>query len=424
MKTVRYLFIGAILGGLIGWGAGYLRLPYIERSLAFWVGCVVGLSLFALVIAAVFAWNRNVMVSRLLGRVDPAKEHVVAARSHALIWILVASFILFGGVASTVMIYRQNARLAADARQQNRRIAEQTEVIESIRKSNMALLVSNLLDDVNDELESSTNRTLSDGTVARIAALSLALRPYRYMVGRRLSEQPLSPERGQLLMALARMEMDTASFALLLKRVSFAHADLGRADLSGLNLRTVDLRSAHLVDADLTKAILDSANLADVNMNGADLRQSSLKAAHLERADLSWTDLRSASFALSNMDGVTLEGARAQRSDLAEASIRYARLNGALLSESNLESAVFFMSEATKVGFNGANLNQADLRKVSLSDADLTDAQLNGVLVQEEDWLQRLDDWKTIGGAQVRNRYRLIIDATGLSKHTLESITP
>ena len=48
MKAKRNLLIGGILGGLVGWILGALRLPYVDKSHSFLLGFITCLGVIEL----------------------------------------------------------------------------------------------------------------------------------------------------------------------------------------------------------------------------------------------------------------------------------------------------------------------------------------------------------------------------------------
>jgi hypothetical protein len=111
---------------------------------------------------------------------------------------------------SSFLIYKQNKFLKFQLRDKDKKILQQSTLLEASKNRNLVSLMSNILGDAEQELKNS--KTLSDDIIARIADLSLSLKPYRYLEGDSLSEKEISPERGQLLLTLIRTKLDSSSF--------------------------------------------------------------------------------------------------------------------------------------------------------------------------------------------------------------------
>jgi uncharacterized protein YjbI with pentapeptide repeats len=422
MKAKRNLLLGVTLGIAIGWAVGFLRLPFLERNDSFWIGFAACAAVIAFVVAILFAWNKNRLLVRLIGRHASTERSPSAATTYTLISILVAGFIVLGGLASGIMIYRQTGLLETQTEVQNKKVIELTEMVQSMRRGNQVLLMSNVLDKVDEELNASPDGMLSDATIARIVALSHSLKPYRYFVGDSLSEKQLSPERGQLLLALSLMKIDSVSFRRIRTEGNFLGADLSNSDLSGLDLSGIDLSDANLSDADLREADLGESILKRASLLAANLERADLTMTNLERANLSWTDMNGAKLHKTYLDGADLNSSRLRYADLTEASLRYADLTSVLFDRSRLSGANLFFADMKQASFSDADLSGADLRKTNLKQASLKGAELSGATVQEEDWLEKLDERGVVGAVEIRRNYKIVLDTSRSSKHRLERI--
>ena len=246
---------------------------------------------------------------------------------------------------------------------------------------------------------------LPGAIIGRIAALSLSLKPYRYLnisgiqkadtdeeiipisnESSLLVDNALSPERGQLLQTLIRSEV---YFVDVIKAgVDFSYADLRYSQFENTNL--------NLEDGGLGEG---------VKLQGCDLSDSDFLQANLSYADLSYANMTRVQAAFSDLSTTRLIYANLNRIVLTHASLKGASLAGAILTNANL----------SYTNFEGANLSDCDLRGSYLTDkfsgADLTDANLNGALVPiseegEESWLEKMknlpdpiigfdpDDWR------------------------------
>lgn len=243
---------------------------------------------------------------------------------------------------------------------QNYRLNLQNNLIEADRRSSLVFLMSNLLDKMDDEIkeqrkqltlspqDDSTQFYLSDPLIGRIIALSRAFKPYKILEGDTLQNKLVSPERGQLFIALMESNINSTTQRKIFPNANFEYAIIGR-----INLRFADLRFADLRLADLSGAVLGAADLSGAILSGAVLIDAVLIDAHLNVADLRSVDLSGA-----DLRGVELIGADLDGAKLGHADLSFADLRGADLGD--------------------ADLNGADLRGVDLSDAVLRGAKLNG----------------------------------------------
>src|SRR5262245_38279086 len=146
MKAIRNLLLGAILGALIGWFLGFLRLPYIEKISSFLLGFIACVILFLLVLALLLAWKKHASLLRLVGE-EPVQQDSkkTATRSYLIIWILVVAFIIAGGLLSSILIQRQSKFIKSQLQKQNNKIQQQSELMGSVMKSNMVFLLNDIL---------------------------------------------------------------------------------------------------------------------------------------------------------------------------------------------------------------------------------------------------------------------------------------
>ena len=159
---------------------------------------------------------------------------------------------------------------------QHQNIKQQSALLESVNNSSYVLLTGNIFNKIDDELKENPSKALSDETISRIVVLSNALKPYPSLEGDTLSANKLSPGRGLLLSTLAKMKLDSGSFAKIKMLATFAGADLSGVDLRGANLRKADLRGANFKEADLRSVDLRGAAMNEANLWAANLRKANL----------------------------------------------------------------------------------------------------------------------------------------------------
>jgi len=229
--------------------------------------------------------------------------------------------------------------------QQNNKLEQQVYLEEASRRNNLVFLMDNVLDQIQRELVSSSSKNLSKPLIARVKSLMYGFRPYRFLEGDILTS-PLSPEKGQFLLALIHSGINTKSMQDIFK-ASFGNVYLKNANLFEVNLENIDMPDANLQGADLWRANFKNANLQNTN----------LKDARLNSAKLTNTDLR---------------GTQLQRAILTNAS-----LNGAFLENANFQ------------------------------DADLQGVDLDGAHIASNDWFDQLDSWDVIGEEEISNTYTI-----------------
>ena len=415
---IRKLFhvLGLILSVLFGWALGYIRVPYVQSDHSFWVGFVGGLGLFVLIAALLFIWNKIIRTS-LVGpytTINDAKH-----RWYSFIWV--SSILIFIGVITFGGItYNQNKAYQAQIRNQQIRIKEQVQTIDSLRQSKLMIVMRNLLDAVDKEVHNHPSRALSDETIARVVALGAAFKPYKYTEDS-IPAKKLSPERGQLLLALSNIKMDSSSFSKIKNKISFAEADLRKANLKGIDLSGVDLSKANLQDAILIEANLKNSNLKKANLNRTNFDRAELSGADIKRATMRWAELNDANLEKANLDGADLSNAKLRKANLRAASVRWVDLTGGFLNESNLIASDLARSVLVKTNLTNARLIDAYLKGV-----DFKDAILGGTIVNR-DWLETIQDKKleVVDVEDVIAQYTLsadTLDENGLPEYRLEQV--
>lgn len=294
---------------------------------------------------------------------------------------LVAILVAIGGLTTTILLVNQNELLEV----QNKKITVQTQLMESERRSSLVFLMSNVLDKVDDEIgeqswkkdsierlkvriDSIPNNLkydLSDVLISRIVALSRALQPYRRLQGNTLESKLVSPERGQLFIALMKNKLNSSTRTTIVSDGDFSNAIIGN-----ITLRMIDLRKANLSGADLREANLSDADFRSANLSRTNLYKTNLSDAKLNLAELFMADLREAS-----LNGANLTGAHLRRADLRGANLF------------------------------GANLRAADLSRARFSAKDLSNVNLEGAKVHSADWIQELDGSDEFGLERITDKY-------------------
>lgn len=325
----------------------------------------------------------------------PTKETIAELGGHLIYRLTRVGLIgLFLTMIPIWLLWQQNLKIERQnilINTQNTRIDQQTNLIEADRRSSLIFLMSNIMDKVDEEIREQKmylrekgvaedqidmmQFRLSQSLIGRIAALSQAFKPYLYLQNDTLTSKPLSPERGQLLMAITKSNLDTSTLRSVYSNTTFEKADMSRANLTGANLRGANLGEASLAGADLNNADMSGANLIE-----ADLRRTNLERANLSNAKLTEANLGNTKMAKANLSGANLFGAKLFDSDLSEAD-----LSGSILNFANLVLANLSNSKLIKADLSFANLGDAGLPGANLTEADLSGADLSNAYLFEAD---------------------------------------
>ena len=244
---------------------------------------------------------------------------------------------------------------------QNEKIEVQNQLIEGQRRAALMFEMTSILEAISDRRLSpgggldagggNPRIVLPEVLVGRIRALSRSLRPYRYLdvssdsraPGRatrwhraaawigvsldtdatKLTDRPLSPERGQLLLTLvdSRIDMETINGSFFRRPIAPGKVVIldpkeltavRPADFSYADLRGADLRHAHLEGS-----LLRSADFREINGNGIVLERADLAGADFTWAILAKANLRGAFISGTNFTNANLEGADLESAHLA-----------------------------------------------------------------------------------------------------------
>ncbi|MBP6825431.1 MAG: pentapeptide repeat-containing protein [Saprospiraceae bacterium] len=268
---------------------------------------------------------------------------------------------------------------------QNTLIQHQMSLEEASRRGALVMLMSNIMDKVDDEIKEQKSDLLKTGIsraavdtmkfslskslIGQITALSHSFKPYRYLEGGTLIESPLSPERGQLLITLVQIPLDSTTRHQIYLYATFQNADLkdailNRANLSGLDLNDANFTKSYLIGANLHRTMLKGADLSYANLSNANLEAANMDGAVLKRTILFKANLLASSFVKANLMEAILELSDLHQSTLNGASLIRANLSGADLSGADLLGDEFY------------NTSDADL-----SDADFSRANLEATMV-------------------------------------------
>jgi hypothetical protein len=195
-------------------------------------------------------------------------------------------------IATLLTAYIQIERME----QQNALIKTQNILAEASRRASLNFEMTAILDQIvglhdepNEEIREIRDRLL----IARIAAFSRALKPYRILDERGNLSRPLSPERGQLLIALE-------AAGLRVQGVIDAGAVFSDADLEGAKIELTGEWS------ETNERRKGSSVLA---LNGASLINALLIIEDIQHIDLERSDLRNAGIFIKNVESINFREA-------------------------------------------------------------------------------------------------------------------
>ncbi|MBT4774744.1 MAG: pentapeptide repeat-containing protein [Crocinitomicaceae bacterium] len=416
MKRKLGLLVVIALSVTFGWTSAYLRLPYVDENYSFWIGIICFASLLLVFVLLLNIWNKQAVIIRLIGK----KQISETSRNSGLTVLKLIALVFGLGLSASVIGHliingQVEEQIVINQKQKNI-IEEQGQIISLFKNRNFSELINAVLIRAEMELESDSNGRLSDPLIERIAGLSIALKPYKYYLSDSLTTKEFSPERGQLLLALSIMDLDSITFMKIKSDVLFTCSDLLGANLEGADLSGIDLSNSILENANLCNANLNRAQLQNTNFRAANLNNAQMLEADLSHSDLSWAVMNGAYLKYAVFNGAYMRNTQLIKADLQGSFFQYADLGGAMFNDSNLKGSDLFGTKFVKTNFTKANLSEvrflhADFRQAIMLEATLTNSKV------ENDWLKKVIDWKIIGAKKIIEEYEVdsVVLETGLS---------
>jgi uncharacterized protein YjbI with pentapeptide repeats len=201
---------------------------------------------------------------------------------------------------------------------QNKRIDQQTNLQEADRRSSLVYLFSNVLDKIDDELKTKDNitRKLTPELIARIASLTQALKPYKYLKNDEIITEEVSPERGQLLSALLNFQLDSLSYIEIFKKSNFQNTELFNAPLENVTLNGIDLSNSKInsnfsnstfINAKLDNAVLNGSNMDNVIFRETNLFNTKFVDVNAPNTTFKNCIIHATDFSGANMTGANFE---------------------------------------------------------------------------------------------------------------------
>lgn len=420
MKGRRHLITGFGMGLMTAIILVMLAMPFLQRNTSFLLGFTACL-IPGLMLGTGILWLVPKRIQPPQGG-DEIRGDAKTPSSHRFLTSKTIAFVLLtlGGCWASYGLYRLDQWYRTEDQHRQQAFRRQMELLGSIQQSHMVPAMEHVLKILRQEAERNPQRTLTDETIAQIAALSYSLKPYRYQDDDPGSIRILSPERGQLLLMLVGVDLDTGTMRSILQKTTFANSDLRGANMEDAFLDGVDLRQSDLRESRMQGARLQKADLSFSNLWAADFYRADMEGINLTRSDLRWANLNETHLADANLTEVNLVSARLRKANLERAILEWTDMTGALMEEADLTATNMYTTLLTRAQcagtrFSGSNLTSstmfetnltgADVRQAKMDYAKLTGAELDKVNVGTADWLKMLSAWNVTGADWVQAHY-------------------
>ncbi|MFT4523019.1 MAG: hypothetical protein ACI8ZN_001971 [Bacteroidia bacterium] len=401
-KLLKALVLSLCIG--MGWFVGYLRIPQVDGKNAFFAGFIACLGVLVFVVLLAAFWGRKLS----FGSTSSA-PNVDSVKRDRKVWGMVLIATAVAILSCYIIIEKQKKEYKALISSQNQQLEVQIILQKSILAINSFAEISRMVDSIKFEMAGSTWKGISESSLYKISSLSEAFKPYRYTECDCDTLVELSPERGQLLLALIAIELDSTSFAQIKKRTNFSQAALCNRDLRYTDLSGINLRRACLKNIQLTGVDLSYSNLRESNLWGAQIDSANLSHSDLRRAVGSFSSLVASDLSYSNLDGLELDGANCTHCSMQGSKVTVANFKSAKMNGSNMTYCDFAWTNFSYADVRESNFSESRLRQSVIHHANFNDANLHTTRVQES-WVDELMTWDVIGTEYILNKYDLIID--------------
>lgn len=307
---------------------------------------------------------------------------------------------------------------------QNERISQQTNLQEAERRSSVVYLFSNVLDKIDEELKNKQRRgekrVLSTELIARIASLTQALKPYKYLNNDTIISRAVSPEKGQLLSALINFDLNQNTYDSIFKKSNFQSLELENAYLNSTVFNKINLANSVLLncnisnsvfnDATLSNVIFSRSNIANTVFQNANLVKSEIKSVQAENAKFLGCTLEGVSFSGSNLQKVIFDSGKKLRLEFGE--ILYGQLSntsknlkildtiekfdiiygGESTYTDNRNNKMYYHTIITEIDINDMPFDPSlsNMKKVDFSYSDLTGTKIFNYKINESNFQESI----------------------------------
>lgn len=430
MKGIIKIILGFLLGVTATWAFSFYINPIEISDHNFIMGVVTGLVVLSIIFTLFFSRRSK-------------NGQAVSANNRKSFGVLISFLILLLGFGTTHLLSLKNEERLSESE----KVSQQSKIDEAVISVNknkpIALKIENLITKIDGEISNHPSRSLSEASIHELSIISQSLSPYYQLKGDSVSQKKASPEKGNLLVSLHAMKIDTSSFNKIKSKISFAGSALENGNLISANLKNIDLQEALLQKAKLQNADLSDAHLKGINLSYSDLEGALMHKTNLTNAQLVWSNLNTVKGININLDGANLSHANLFKADLKDAGIKWSMLDHASLNQADLSGANLTQSSFFKANFkqtnlsktvmtlanlkqanliesnlqeanlhlanlNGADLSQSDLRKTNFKKTKMIGVNLIGSKVDLPNWFEKLQEWDVEGVAEIQKKYKIV----------------
>ncbi len=330
-------------------------------------------------------WLRNSFV-RLYKEIpeNNIQKETLADVSASLLWRLtrIGVLTLFFAILPTIILLFQTNLLMRQNKileQQNVRLDQQTNLAEANRRGTVTLEMSNIMNQIDHEINSVGG--IRHSTKTRLISHVQSLKPYKFLENDQLIDTPLSPERAQLFLYLITSKLPLDNKIDIFKNTKFA-----QTDLKGAYLNLIDVSDAKLPDSRM-----DNIELLGSDWDGVEMQHTTIHKSHIEGSSFMSSD-----FSSLESDQTAWFQVNFKNCDFKNASLSNSLFNNVSFRNCNWEGVDFQNSVFSTAAFNGSG--------------DISNANWDKAIVDSENWLEDLKTNKVKGADRMIESYKVADD--------------
>jgi len=383
-KAVIALFLACVLG----WSLGLLKIPYFERDSSYFFGLVAGLSLGFIIL--------------IYARSDHKDRN-----QKSTIYATVVSILSLCLIASTIYLWNENRKFRERSYIENEKLQDHNDFIIAELRAKASVILDSTIWRIREEHRDNGNVSLE--SIATLKAINRIFIPNLIEYSDRYTIKT-SPERGQMLLLLKALNLDSISFSRIINSISFEYADLRKADLVGSNLEGINLKNAMLQESNLNQVNFSNAIISDANFEKSTMKGAVLSNTIATNSNFQWVNMDSititnSTFHESLMQNSTLNHAQIQRSNFHRSVLSFVKMNNAEITGGNWD-----YSYLTKASIKGSKFENTEMVGVNLSETLMDESHFENVnldfaYVNDTNWFNLLEDYGVVNYEEIEKTY-------------------
>ncbi|WP_235295627.1 pentapeptide repeat-containing protein [Portibacter marinus] len=386
MKLNPIAIIALFLACVIGWSLGSLKIPYLERDSSYLLGLAAGLSLGLLI----FIYQRS----------DQHKSTIFSILFSSLILCLVIGI---------TYLWMENRQFRERSYIENEKLQQHNDFIIADLRAKANVILDSTIWRLSEEHRK--NGIVSSESIDQLKVVNRTFAPTEIQYSDQYTIKT-SPERGQMLLLIKALNLDSLSFSRIINTISFEYADLRNADLEGSHLEGINLKNAMLQESNLnhvnlSNAIISDANFEKTTMKGAVLRNTDATNSNFQWANLDSATIVNSTFHKSLMQNSTLNHTQILNSNFNRTVLSYAKICNAEIKGGNWDYS--FLNKASVKGSNFENTQMVgvNLSETNMEETHFENVNLDFAYVNDLNWFELLADYGVVNHEKIKQTYAI-----------------